>query len=75
MSYTLKLTQIEDSVGIILPQDVLTELNITKEQSLYLIKTEIGFHITTINPGIVAQMKLADEIMHRRNFVLRELSK
>jgi putative addiction module antidote len=71
----LKLTQIGNSVGLILPKELLGRLGVGKGDTLYAIETEGGIRLTTADPEFEAQMEVAREIMKRRRAVLRELAK
>ena len=71
----LKVTQIGNSVGVILPKDVLARLNVGKGDELYLTESPDGVRITPHNPVFEAQMSAARDIMKRRRAVLRELAK
>lgn len=73
--HTLKLTQIGNSVGLILPKEVLAKLDVTKGDEVYLTESPDGLRITVNNPEFEAQMKAAREIMKERRAVLRELAK
>ncbi|MBP6119355.1 MAG: AbrB/MazE/SpoVT family DNA-binding domain-containing protein [Giesbergeria sp.] len=73
--HTLKLTQIGNSVGAIFPKELLTRLDLTKGDELYVTDSPDGLRITTHNPDFEAQMKLAREIMRERRAVLHELAK
>ena len=71
----LKLTQIGNSVGLILPKEMLAKLGVTKGDTLYAVETENGIRLTTADPEFESQMEVAREIMKRRRAVLRELAK
>jgi len=73
--HTLKLTQVGNSVGVILPKEVLAKLDLQKGDEIYLTDSPDGLRITTHNPEFEAQMKLAREIMRDRRAVLHELAK
>jgi putative addiction module antidote len=75
MHYTLKLTQIGNSVGVILPKEVLAAMKLEKGQSVYLTEAPDGYRVTPFDPEFSKQMGLADEIMNRRRQVLHELAK
>lgn len=72
---TLKLTQIGNSVGVILPKEVLARLKLEKGDSLYLTDTPDGMRLTSQDPVFEAQMEAARQIMRKRRNVLRELAK
>ena len=71
----LKLTQIGNSVGLILPKELLAKLGVGKGDTVYAIETENGIRLTTADPDFESQMEVAREIMKRRRAVLRELAK
>jgi len=71
----LKLTQIGNSVGVILPKELLTKLGIGKGDTLYAIDTPDGVRLTTADPEFEQQMEVARRIMKRRRAALRELAK
>jgi putative addiction module antidote len=71
----LKLTQIGNSVGVILPKEVLGRLNLEKGDTLFLTDSVNGFNLSPYNPTFDAQMTEARRIMKKRREVLRELAK
>jgi putative addiction module antidote len=71
----LKLTQIGNSVGVILPKEVLARLNLEKGDTLFLSDAANGIMLTPYNPTFDAQMTEARRIMKSRRDVLRELAK
>ena len=73
--HTLKLTQIGNSIGVILPKEVLARLKLEKGDALHLTDTPDGIALTPYDPAFEAQMSTAREIMHRRRQVLHELAK
>jgi putative addiction module antidote len=73
--YTLKLTQVGNSVGAIFPKEVLARLNLEKGDELYLTDSPDGLRLTVHNPEFEAQMRIARDIMKKRRAVLRELAK
>ena len=72
---TLKLTQIGNSVGVILPKDVLARLKLEKGDSVFLTDAANGVLLTPYDPEFESQMDEARSIMKRRRNVLRELAK
>jgi putative addiction module antidote len=71
----LKLTQIGNSLGVILPKELLTKLGVGKGDTLYAIDTPDGVRLTTADPEFEQQMEVARRIMKRRRAALRELAK
>jgi putative addiction module antidote len=72
---TLKLRAIGNSVGVVLPKDLLARLKVSKGDTLYAIDTPDGIRLTTVDPEFTEQMAMARDIMKRRRAVLRELAK
>ncbi len=71
----LKVTQIGNSLGVILPREVLADLDIAKGDQLYLTRSPEGYRFTKNDPEFERKMRLAREIMKKRHNVLRELAK
>jgi len=72
---TLKLTTIGNSVGVILPKELLTKLGVDKGDTLYTTDTPDGVVLSTRDPTFEAQLEIARELMKKRRAVLRELAK
>lgn len=75
MTTTLKLTNIGNSVGVILPKELLTRLRVKKGDSLYAIETPTGIELTAYRPDFASQMDAAEQIMRDNRDVLRKLAK
>ncbi|MDO9050512.1 MAG: AbrB/MazE/SpoVT family DNA-binding domain-containing protein [Methylotenera sp.] len=73
--HTLKLTQIGNSVGLILPKEVLARLKLEKGDTVFLTDAPGGATITPHDPVFEDQMTLARQIMKERRAVLHELAK
>jgi putative addiction module antidote len=71
----LKLTQIGNSVGVILPKEVLARLKLEKGDTVFVTDATNGVTLTPYDPGFEAQMLAARQIMKKRRNVLRELAK
>ena len=71
----LKVTQIGNSAGVILPKEVLTRLKVQKGDSLFVTELPDGVTLRPYDAEFAEQMELAREIMRKRRNVLRELAK
>lgn len=71
----LKVTQIGNSVGIVLPKEAVSRLKVEKDDILYLTEAADGYRITPYNPAFEQQIDRACAIMKRRRNALRELAK
>jgi putative addiction module antidote len=73
--HTLKLTQIGNSVGVILPREMLAKLGMAKGDTIYAVDQPDGVRLTVADPDFAAQMDVARKVMKDRRAVLRELAK
>jgi putative addiction module antidote len=73
--HILKLTQIGNSVGVILPKEVLANLKLEKGESIFLTETPEGYAITPNDPEFERQMVEAQKVMKKRRNALHELAK
>ena len=71
----LKITQIGNSVGVILPKDVLAWLKVGKGDSLFVTEVPDGVTLRPYDDTFEHQMALARDIMKEYREVLRELAK
>ncbi len=71
----VKLTQIGNSVGVILPKEVLARLNVAKGDKLFMSEASNGVTLSAYDPEFEAQMTQARGIMKKRRAVLHELAK
>jgi len=72
---SLKLTAIGNSVGVILPKELLAKLGVTKGDSLYVVEQPDGVRLTVSDPEFEAQMAVARQLMKKWRNVLAELAK
>jgi putative addiction module antidote len=73
--HALKLTQIGNSVGVILPRELLAKLGMAKGDTIYAVDQPDGVRLTVADPEFAAQMEVARRVMKDRRAVLRELAK
>jgi putative addiction module antidote len=75
MAQQLKLTQIGNSIGVILPKELLARLRSGKGDLLSVVETPGGIELRPHDPVFEQQMKIARDVMHRHRDALRELAK
>jgi putative addiction module antidote len=75
MAFTLKLTTIGNSLGVVLPRELLSKLRIGKGDILYVIETPDGIELTPFDPELARQLEAAEEVMRENRDVLRKLAK
>jgi putative addiction module antidote len=73
--FALKVIQIGNSIGIILPKEAAARLKLEKGETVYLTESPDGYRLTPYDPEFEKQMEAARKIMKRRRNVLRALSK
>jgi putative addiction module antidote len=71
----LKVTTVGNSVGLILPRDLLVKLRVAKGDTLYVTETTNGIELTPFNPDFAAQMDAAESIMRENRDALRKLAR
>ena len=72
---TLKLTQIGNSVGVILPKEILARLKLEVGDTVFVTDTPDGVALSPYCAEFEQQMTAARRIMKKRREVLRELAK
>lgn len=70
----LKVTTVGNSVGVILPKDLLDRLRVGKGDSLYVIETKQGIELTPYNPELATQMEAAERVMREDRDAIRKLA-
>lgn len=73
--YTLKLTQIGNSVGVILPKEVLAKLKLEKGQSIFITETPEGYAITPYDPAVEVQLQAGRDFMREFRDTFHQLAK
>ncbi len=75
MNMPLKVIKIGNSMGVILPKELLKKLG--AEAGDYVAATQVGnsIELKPHRPDFEAQMAAARDVMERRKLALRELAK
>jgi putative addiction module antidote len=71
----LKLTQIGNSIGVILPKEVLLKLKVEKGDTLFVTEATNGVTLTPYDPGLDEQIAAGREFMHEFRDSFRQLAK
>jgi len=74
MAATVKVTTVGNSVGVVLPKEMLARLNIKKGDTLYVTETPDGVQLTPYRADFDATMKVAQDVMRRYRDTLRKLA-
>ena len=73
--HMLKLTQIGNSVGVILPREALARLRLEKGQSVFLTETPDGYALTPYDPALEEQIQAGREFMRDFRDTFHQLAK
>jgi putative addiction module antidote len=72
----LKLTQVGNSVGLILPKEVLARLKLVKGDTVFVTDAANGgVTLTPYDPGLDEQLRLGREFMHEFRDTFHQLAK
>lgn len=71
----LKLIQIGNSVGVILPREVLAKLKVEKGDTLFVTEATNGVTLTPYDPGLDEQIAAGREFLHDYRGTLHQLAK
>ena len=71
----VKITSIGNSMGIVLPKEALTKLNVQKGDVPYLVDGPEGLTLTPYQQDFEQQMETAEQVMKKYRNALRELAK
>jgi putative addiction module antidote len=69
-----KITQIGNSVGLVLPKELLEKLNVAKGDTIVFTESEQGYMISPYDPEVEADMQIARNLAKRYRHTLRELA-
>ena len=72
---TLKITQIGNSVGVILPKELLARLKVKKGDTLYVTDSPAGVTLAPYEPDFEKQLELGREFMREYRDTFRTLAK
>lgn len=70
----LKLIRIGDSIGLILPEELLKRLRVGEGDSLYVVGTERGVELAPYRPEVAGQTEAAERVMREDHAALRKLA-
>jgi putative addiction module antidote len=71
----LKLTQIGNSIGVILPKEVLAKLKVEKGDTLFVTEATNGVTLTPYDPDLDEQIAAGREFMHEFRDTFHQLAK
>jgi putative addiction module antidote len=72
---TLKLTQIGNSVGVVLPKEVLAQLKLAKGDTVFLTEAANGLMLSPYDPAVEEELNAGREFMKEYRDTFRALAK
>lgn len=72
---TIKVRDIGNSLGVVLPKELIARLRVSKGDKLYVQETVDGIRLTAYDPEFQQQMEIAESVMREDRDALRALSK
>ena len=73
--HMLKLTQIGNSVGVVLPKEALARLKLAKGESVFLTETPDGYTLTPYDPALDEEINAGREFMRDFRDSFHQLAK
>lgn len=71
----VKITNVGNSMGILLPKEALNRMKANKGDILYLVEGPEGYTLTPYQQDFEEQMEVAEDLMKRYKNTLRALAK
>jgi putative addiction module antidote len=73
--HALKLTQIGNAMGVILPKEMLAKLKLEKGQSVFVTETPGGYVLTPYDPVLEVQVQAGRTFMKDFRDTFHQLAK
>ncbi|MEZ0326367.1 MAG: AbrB/MazE/SpoVT family DNA-binding domain-containing protein [Fimbriimonas sp.] len=71
----IKLTQIGNSTGVVLPKETLNRLGLAKGDTVYLSESAEGLVLSAFDPKMARALAISEEGEKKYRNALRELSR
>jgi putative addiction module antidote len=71
----LKVTQIGNSLGVVLPKELVARLKLQREDLVHVTDSPDGIVLTPYDPALDEQVGLGREFMHEYRDTFRQLAK
>ena len=72
---TIKIRRIGNSLGVVLPKELIARLRVSVGDTLFVQETVDGIRLTPYDPEFQRQMEVAETVMREDRNALRALSK
>lgn len=74
MMNKLKITTVGNSVGVVLPREILERLRVGKGDSLFVTETPNGVELRSYDEEFAEDMAIAERVMRENRDLLRKLA-
>jgi putative addiction module antidote len=71
----LKVRKVGNSLGVILPREVVARLKVVEGDSVNLTEGPEDYRLSVYDPEVARQVEIGEKIMRRYRNTLRELAK
>jgi putative addiction module antidote len=71
----VKLRQIGNSVGVVIPKELLSRLRVEAGDDLHIVETAEGIQLQRYDPDFDEDLEIIDDLMSSYKNALRELAK
>ena len=75
MAAKLKIRKIGNSMGLILPKEVVEQLRVGEDDTVHYVVDSDGLHVTPFDPDFDAAMKAFERTRRKYRNALRALAK
>ena len=75
MAAKLKIRKIGNSVGLILPKEVVVQLRVAEDDTVHYVIDSDGLHVTPFDPDFDAAMEAFERTRRKYRNALRALAK
>jgi putative addiction module antidote len=72
---TLKVTQIGNSLGVVLPKEIVARLKLQRGDTVHVTDSPDGIVLTPYDPALDEQVRLGREFMRDYRDTFRQLAK
>lgn len=74
MATAVKVTTIGNSVGIVLPKEILNRLHVEKGDTLYITDSPEGVRLSAYNDAFARKVDALEQVMRENRDVLKKLA-
>jgi putative addiction module antidote len=71
---TVKVIAVGNSLGIVLPKEVLKRLRVGQGERLFVTETIDGVEVSPYDPQFAGQFAVAERVLRKRRNMLRRLA-